>query len=39
MKIKTKFFGEIDIDNKKVINFENGLPGFEYLKKFLFMTD
>lgn len=39
MKIKTKFFGEIDIDNKKVINFENGLPGFEYLKDFLFMTD
>ena len=39
MKIKTKFFGEIDINDDKVINFENGLPGFENLKKFSFMTD
>ena len=39
MKLKTRFFGEIDIDNKKIINFEEGLPGFEDLSKFLFMTD
>ncbi|WP_317367276.1 flagellar assembly protein FliW [uncultured Tyzzerella sp.] len=39
MKIKTKIFGEIDINDDKVIYFENGLPGFENLKKFLFMTD
>lgn len=39
MKIKTRFFGEIEVNNKKVINFEDGLPGFENFKKFLFMTD
>lgn len=39
MKIKTRFFGEIDIDEKKIINFKEGLPGFENLNKFLFMTD
>ena len=39
MKLKTRFFGEIEIFNEKVINFEDGLPGVENLKKFLFMTD
>nr|WP_317360010.1 flagellar assembly protein FliW [uncultured Tyzzerella sp.] len=39
MKLKTRFFGEIEIDEKKVIDFEEGLPGFENLRKFLFMTD
>lgn len=39
MKIKTRFFGEIDIDDTKIINFKYGLPGFENLKKFLFMFD
>lgn len=39
MKIKTRFFGEIDVDDTKIINFKCGLPGFENLKKFLFMFD
>ena len=39
MKIKTRFFGEIEIDNNKIITFQDGLPGFEHLKNFLFMTD
>ena len=39
MKIKTRFFGEIDVDDNKVINFKSGLPGFENFKKFLFMYD
>lgn len=39
MKLKTKFFGEILIDKEKIIMFEDGIPGFENLKKFLFMTD
>lgn len=34
MLIKTRYFGEIDVDEQKVITFENGLIGFEYLKKF-----
>lgn len=39
MKIKTKFFGEIQVDEDKIIKFEDGIPGFENLTKFLFMTD
>ncbi len=39
MKIKTKFFGEVEIDESKVIMFKEGLPGFEDMKRFLFMTD
>ena len=39
MNIQTKFFGNIEIDENKVIKFEDGIPGFEDLKKFLFMTD
>lgn len=39
MKIKTRFFGEVEIDSNKVIKFKDGIPGFENLKEFLFMTD
>ncbi len=39
MKIKTRFFGEVEIDEDKVILFENGIPGFEELKRYVFMTD
>lgn len=39
MTIKTRFFGEIEIDENKVLTFNEGIPGFENLKKFLFMTD
>lgn len=35
MKLKTKYFGEIDIDDSEIINFEGGMPGFEYLTKFV----
>ena len=34
MLIKTRYFGEIDVDDQKIITFDNGLIGFEYLKKF-----
>lgn len=34
MLIKTRYFGEIDVDDQKIITFENGLIGFENLKKF-----
>lgn len=39
MVIKTRFFGELEVDENKVITFEDGIPGFENLRKFLFMTD
>lgn len=39
MIIKTKFFGEVKVDENKSIIFQDGIPGFEKLTKFLFMTD
>ena len=35
MKVKTKFFDEIDIDAKTIINFDEGIPGFEDYKNYL----
>lgn len=37
MKIKTLQFGEVEFTEDKVVNFPNGLFGFEELKKFLFI--
>lgn len=34
MLIKTRYFGEIDLDDSKVINFNSGLFGFEEYKRF-----
>jgi flagellar assembly factor FliW len=34
MLLKTKHFGEIEIDENKIIKFEDGLPGFDKLKKY-----
>lgn len=34
IKLKTKPFGEIEIDEKQIISFPFGLPGFEQLKEF-----
>lgn len=35
MKIETKFLGQVKIDEKDIIQFSNGLPGFEDLKEFI----
>lgn len=35
MKINTKFFGEIEIEEEKIITFPNGIIGFEDLKRFV----
>ena len=35
VKINTSRFGEIEIDEKKIISFPMGIPGFEYLKRFI----
>ncbi|MGB9975636.1 flagellar assembly protein FliW [Thermovenabulum sp.] len=35
MKIETKFFGEMEIEEEKIINFKNGIIGFENLKRFI----
>lgn len=34
MLIKTRYFGEIDVDDQKILTFDDGLIGFEYLKNF-----
>lgn len=39
MLIKTRYFGEIDLDDSKVIMFENGLMGFEEYKKYTILYD
>lgn len=35
MMIKTKFWGEADIDESKILTFENGLMGFEIFRKYI----
>ncbi|EJO5346084.1 flagellar assembly protein FliW [Clostridium botulinum] len=35
MKLNTKYHGSIDYEQKDIIYFEKGIPGFEGLKKFI----
>ena len=37
MKLTTRNFGEIEIAEEKIIVFEEGLPGFETLHRFIFI--
>ncbi|WP_099354876.1 flagellar assembly protein FliW [Fredinandcohnia onubensis] len=37
MKIETKYHGEIHIEEKDIITFANGIPGFLVEKKFIFL--
>ena len=39
MVIKTRVFGEIEIDDSKIITFSNGIIGFPDLKKFTLLYD
>lgn len=39
MVAETKFFGTIDIEDEKIINFPNGIIGFENLKNFALIYD
>lgn len=39
MKLNTKNFGELDIDEKKIIAFPEGLPGFEEEKEFVIINN
>lgn len=39
MKIDTKCFGQIDIEEDKIIDFNSGLPGFPDNKKFIILSD
>lgn len=35
MLLKTKHFGEIEIDENKIVTFKDGIPGFDGLKRFI----
>lgn len=37
MKIETKFFDEVEIEEENIIIFEAGIPGFEDYKKYIVM--
>lgn len=37
MKIETKYLGEVEIEDKDIINFPKGLPGFEDNKEFVLL--
>lgn len=37
MQIQTKHFGIIDVDEKEIIYFPNGIPGFENVKRFILL--
>lgn len=39
MKLNTNFFGEIDVQDDKIVNFADDMLGFEGFSKFLFMSD
>lgn len=39
MLVNTKIFGEIDIDENKIITFERGIIGFPELKRFALVYD
>ena len=39
MKLTTRIFGEVEVDDSKIIDFPNGIIGFPDLKKFTLMHD
>ncbi|HYE83654.1 MAG TPA: flagellar assembly protein FliW [Clostridia bacterium] len=39
MKVKTKFFGELEVQEKDIIAFEEGIPGFPGLKEYIMIND
>jgi len=39
MNVKTRHFGDVEIDESKIITIENGLFGFEEYKKYVLLYD
>ena len=39
MNVKTRHFGEVEIEDSKIITLENGLFGFENFKKYVLLYD
>ena len=39
MKVQTKWFGEIEVSDDKIITFDKGIIGFEDWKKYTLVYD
>ena len=39
MRVKTRFFGEVDIEDEKILTFDNGIMGFEDMKRWTLIYD
>lgn len=39
MLTKTRFFGKVDIDDEKILTFDNGIMGFEDMKRWTVIYD
>ena len=39
MKINTNYFGELEVDENEILEFEKGMLGFEEIKKFVIIKD
>ncbi|MGN0438608.1 MAG: flagellar assembly protein FliW [Lachnospiraceae bacterium] len=39
MRVQTKFFGEVDIEEEKILDFPNGIIGFENFNQFTIIYD
>lgn len=39
MKIDTRYFGEVEIGEDKIIHFEKGIPGFDEYKDYTVLYD
>jgi flagellar assembly factor FliW len=36
-KVKTRPYGEIDVDERQVFSFPDGIPGFDFVRKFVLL--
>lgn len=39
MRVATRYFGDIEVDESKILLFPWGIPGFEHLRRFLLLED
>ncbi len=37
VRLKTRPFGEIEVDERQIVDFPEGIPGFDYVKKFVIL--
>ena len=39
MKIQTRYFGEVEFEEKRIIEFKEGIPGFKEFKQYIIIED